>query len=449
MAIESSGRGRADAAPTLRGGDILRFHAPVAATILSYAVVFNILNSAMARTPMAATALAAFAVAQSLIDLLAAPSGMCNQWIVARGRDRASLRIGTKVMLQIVGIVTALIGLVGWTPVGRWLYIDVFAAPAGLYTSINGAVRVCILMPLLWGVRNAGQAVMMLKRQTHLMTAGVMLRLGWVWLASTMLLRVAGLDGAVMGGILWITGMGVEASFLSLAARRHLPTLPAEPLDGGQVPSPSRIWAFLLPLMATGFLWALGRPLINAAMARTADPETSIAAYQVAWHAAFLLLSLQAEFRQAVVVFWTDEASLKSLSRFGLTLGSVISLLMVVLGLTGGATWFLSAVLGAPIELARIASRLFLIVAALPLLWILTELHVGRLLRNGTTKMLVQAKVLNMAVMIAVMFGLAAVVPALGPLVGAVGMVAGHGAELAAIRHATRRLAVVPAPSDN
>ncbi len=429
----------------LRGTDILRFHAPVAATIVSYSIVFNILNSAMARTPMAASALAAFAVAQSLVDLLAAPSGMGNQWILARGRDRASLRVGARVIAQVVAIVTATIAAVGWTPLGRWIYIDLFSAPAGLYSSINGVIRVCVLMPAIWAVRNAGQSILMLKRQTHLMTAGVMVRLAWVLFASTMLLRVAGLDGAVLGGLLWISGIAVEATFLILAARRHLPTLPAEPVDGNLVPTPPKIWGFLLPLMGTAFLWTLGRPLMNAAMARTADPETSIATFQVAWHAASLLLSLQSDFRQIVVVFWTDEGSLKALTRFALTLGGIIAVLMVALGLTGGATWFLQSVLGAPAHLTKLAGTLFVIVAVLPVLTILTEVYIGRLLRNGTTRVMMVAKAINMAVMVAIMFGLAGVFPSLGPLVGVIGMVAGHGAELAAIRHANRNLAPVPA----
>ena len=88
----------------VRPQDILRFHAPVAATIVSYAIVFNILNSAMARTPQAAGALAGFAVAQGLVDLVASPASMCNQWIVSRGRDRASLRTGLAVILRIIAI---------------------------------------------------------------------------------------------------------------------------------------------------------------------------------------------------------------------------------------------------------------------------------------------------------------------------------------------------------
>jgi len=442
----SASHGPALTAHTLRPAEILRFHAPVAATILSYAIVFNILNSAMARTAQAAAALAAFAVAQGLIDLVASPAGMGNQWIVARGRDRASLKVGVRVMAQMVATVTILIALIGWTPVGRFVYFDFFGAPEHLFDSINGAVRACVLMPVLWALRNAGQAILMLRRQTQLMTAGVLVRLAWVWTASTWLLRVPAIGGAVMGGILWISGMGVEATFLVLAARRHIRALPAAP-DADSLPAtPGRIWRFLLPLMASAILWALGKPLIIAAMARTADPETSIAAYQVAWHAAFLLLSVQADFRQAVVVFWNDAASLKALTRFGYWLGAVISLVMLGLGVSGGAQWFLRVVLGTPSSLAAVGGRLFLILGLLPLLWIISEIYVGRLLRNGTTAAIGSAKVVNMAVMIATVFGLTFAAPGLGPLTGAIALVAGHSAELLTLRQITRQLSPVPTP---
>jgi hypothetical protein len=369
---------------------------------------------------------------------------MCNQWIVSRGRDRASLRTGLAVILRIIAVVTAIIAIIGWTPLGRFIYLQLFGAPEHLYASINSAVRVCLLMPLVWALRNGSQAILMLRRQTHLMTAAVMVRLACVWTAANLLPRVPELDGAVMGGLLWIGGVSVEAAFLFLAARRQLRLLPEQPEAGATPAVPARIWGFLIPLMASGFLWALGRPVITAAMARTAEPETSIAAYQVAWHAASLLLSSLTEFRQAVVVFWRDANSLKVLTRFGYQLGAGIMLLMLGLGATGGAKWFLGEVLGAPAALAAIGGRLFLVLGFLPLLWILIEIGVGRLLRNGTTAMVGTSKIVNMAVMIATVFGLTLGAPQLGPLVGAMALVAGTGAELLTLRVGARRADTMP-----
>jgi hypothetical protein len=420
----------------LRPSDVIRFHAPVAATVFGYAMIFNIMNGAIARTPLAATGLAAFGVAQSLIDLFGVPAGIGNQWVVARGRDQASLRVGLGVLTQVVVGLTLLFAVLGWTRAGRWVTVDVFGSPEHLYPSINLALRICLGMPLVWAVRNSAQGVLMVRRQTYLMAAGVAIRVGCIWAASVALLRVRGLDGAAMGAILWMLGMCIEATFLALCARLHWAGLPAH---GEAVPSGMiDVWRFVLPLMVTMVLWALARPLVNTAMARTTTPELSIAAYQVAWPAAFLLLAMQMDFRQAVAVLIGERGSFQVLWRFGLCAGGGISALMLGLGLTGGAAAFIRSVLGAPAELAEIAGRLFVVMGFVPVLWMLSEIYIGCLLRSGNTARVGLAKGANMAAMITVMFGLAALAPSLGPLVGAIGMVAGYAVELLAIRGSLR-----------
>gem|GEM_PF-802263 len=434
--------------PSLGQGTILRFHAPIAATVLAYAVAFNIMNSAMARSgPGAAAALASFAVAQSLVDLFAGPASLSNVWIVARGRDRGSLRAGARVLFQLVLAVTAVFAVAGWTPAGRWIYCRVFGAPEHLYAGINAVIRVCLPMPFLWALRNAGQAIIMLRKRTNLMAWGVCLRLVWMWSLSLAIGRFQVIDGALIGGVLWITGIGVEAAFLILAARRQLPMLPDAPEEGQPPPRPGRIWHFLRPLVATSFLLAMGRPIINAAMARTANPELSIAAFQVTWYAAFLLLSLETEFRHTVIIFWTDRESLAALRKFGLGLGCALAAAMAGLGATGSAVWFLRQVLGTPADAAALGGRMFMAVSPVPVLWALIELYVGQLLRNGTTGLVGAAKAANLGATFISVFGLALAWPALGPLIGAIGLVVGLALELTTILLRMRTVGGEPAPA--
>jgi hypothetical protein len=401
---------------------------PLAVTFLSYGVVFNIINASMSQGRDAAIALAAFAVGQSIVDLFAGPAGSGNQWLIARGRDRRSFVVGARVMVEIALGVTTMLAIFAFTPAGKWLYQGVFGAPERLSDQITIVLKYGLPLPMLWAWRNVSQSILMLRRQTHFMSVGVFLRLGCVLGLSLLLGGGGRLQGAALGAVLWICGMAVEAAFAFTVASRAFRDLPGEPASG-VLPTRASVLKFLLPLMATGLLWAVSRPLGNAAMARTLTPERSIAAFQVAWFAAFLLVALQVEYRQVLVVFWADRQSLKALRGFGLKLSAALSALTFLLGVTGAAAWFMRSVLGTPEDLTGPASQVFIVAALGPILWMLTELQVGQLLRNGTTTVIGIAKTANLVVMGAVMFGLVAINPGLGALVGVLGHMGGAFAE--------------------
>lgn len=403
----------------------------------------------MSRGRDAAIALAAFAVGQSIVDLFAGPAGSGNQWLIARGRDRRSFLVGVRVMFEIALGVTTLLAVVAFTPAGKWLYEGVFGAPERLSDQITVVLKYGLPLPLLWAWRNISHSILMLRRQTQFMTAGVLLRLGCVLGLSLLVGGRAHIQGAALGAVLWIGGMAVEALFAFAAASRTFRHLPAEPVAARPMPSRASVWRFLLPLMATGLLWAVARPLANAAMARTLEPERSIAAFQVAWFASFLLVALQVEFRQVLVVFWVDRQSLRALRGFGLSLSGVLSGLALLLGVTGAAAWFMRTALGTPADLVALAVRVFIVAALGPVPWMLTELQVGQLLRNGTTAVIGMAKTANLAVMAAMMFVLVALNPGLGPLVGAMGYISGAAAEAAVTYWYGRKVGVVPVGDDD
>jgi len=432
---------------SLRTRDIARFHLPLAVTFLSYGVVFNIINAAMSRDRDAAVALAAFAVGQSIVDLFAGPAGAGNQWLLARGRDRQSFGVGARVMLQIATVVTALLAVAAFTPFGQWLYQTVFGAPARLSDQIATVIKIALPMPFAWALRNMSGSVVMLRKQTHLLSIGVGLRLAAVWALSLVLTRLGLVQGAALGAVLWLGGMAVEGLFLGAMARRGLPGLPPEPA-AGKLPAPAQVWRFLLPLIATGLGWAVAKPLANAAMARTPQPESAIAAFQVGWFVSFLLVALQVEFRQVLVVFWSDHASLKTLRRYALTLSGVLTALTLVLGFGGVATWFMRSVLGTPEEIIPAAKAVFIASALGPLPWVVIELHVGRILRTGRTSVIGVAKSLNLVVMATVMVTMVLVAPGLGALIGVFGYTFGSLAEAAYLTRVARGLPDAPAGDD-
>jgi len=215
------------------------------------------------------------------------------------------------------------------------------------------------------------------------MTCGVVVRLCYTSLMAAVFGHSQALPGAAIGALLWVSGMGVEALAdfaLAFGLYRQYP----DAAEGGTLPAPAGIWRFLLPLIATNLLWSLGKPILNLGMARSVNPELSIAVYQVTWNAAWLLIAyVQGGFRQTVVVFWNDGATLRALQRFATGLAAGVTVLMAGLTLSGGAAWFLRNVVGAADELIAPARGVLLVMSLLPLALVATEVCIGRLLRKS------------------------------------------------------------------
>jgi hypothetical protein len=324
------------------------------------------------------------------------------------------------------------------------VYGRLLGAPAGLWPHIAAVLWVAVPLPVVLVVRGACQNVLMLVRKPQLMTAGVVVRLCYTVVMATMLLRRE-VPGALVGAILWVTGMAVEALFDLAMAWRVYDQYPVGEA-GAELPPAGAIWRFLLPLIATNLCWSLGKPVLNAGLSRTLTPERSIAVFQMASYAAWLLLAYaQNGYRKAVVVFWHDRQTLAALNRFGVFLASTITVLMLAATASGGAAWFLSHVVGAPGELVRPATAVLLAMSWLPLPLVATEMHLGRLLRSGNTRSMGVAKGASILAIVATVLLLSRVVPGAGAMVGVTGMSAGILAEWWVARQAAGRLGGIPA----
>ncbi len=415
---------------------------------MCYAIVFNIMNTTMARMENAAIILATFSVGQSVADLMSTPASQGRQWLLARGRDKKSFREGIKVMLQVALLSLVLMIMVSFTSLGDFIFRVIFRAPESLREGLRSVVKFCLPLPIAFVLRASAHSVLMLSRKTHLMTIGVFVRLSWTALAATVILRTPALQGPATGAFMWISSMCVESISDAALAWPSFRNFPAEPANG-VVPKTSRIWSFMIPLMATGVLWALGKPMINMGMARTSNPERAIAVYQVAWNAAWLILAyVQDSLRQVVVVFWSDAKALEVLNKFGRIVAVTITVILLGATLSGGALWFIRDVVGAPEELVSSSRSVFLVLSLLPVPFVATELFIGRLLKNGRTTAIAIGRGANLTVMLVSVFVMASLAPGAGALLGAVALLLGSIAECGVVGTAVRYMSPLPDNDD-
>jgi progressive ankylosis protein len=428
------------ARPVVSTVEILKFYLPIASTNMIIGIVFNIINATMTGAADATAALAAFAVAQSMTDLTSTLSSNSPSWLTARVRDKKSFMMGLRRFIPLTLLNVVLLGLVAWTPLGEFVFSGIFRAPTELSAGISAALKICVIMPIVLVLRGCSQSVLMVRKRTYLMFFGIFSRLVGVALGAPLLMRQTVLKGAQIGAFMWVASMCIEATCDFIMATRHFHEYPDEP-PAGRLPKASQIWSFVIPLVLVSIVQALGKPVQNLGMAWTNTPVASIASYSVGWSGAWLLVAFaQDGLRQTVLVFWNDDASFAVIRNFFLKASFIVAALILIFSVTGVWTWFFEAVIHADMNLANMTKAAMYVFAVYPLVLSMSEVHTGRLLRNGATGLMAYAKGANLIATAIGAFVISSAFPGGGAAVGAGCLLLGVMAELCVVYIANRSI---------
>ncbi len=403
-----------------RVNSILRFQVPMGLTALMMASGFSIINAGLARTLHPETALAAFALGQTVTNMFGSPVWSARQMLLAFSTDRDSMNAAVRVAVSVAALVMIWIALLGYTPLGRFVYVDIFGASDDLFPEVLSVVRICIFLPLVHLIRAWPQSILMRREQTILMTHAMVIRMAGMLAMALYMPGLGYLEGASLGAFIWIAGMGIEGIMCLIFALPRFPEVYGVVLPEGESASTTGdCLRFLLPIIAQGLLMTFSLPAVNAGLARTISPERNLAVFQVSWSIAFMFLAfIMVNLSQTVLVLLRDVAWWRSLRRVGVTLSAAISALMIAFVLSGASEWILREIIEVNPALLPATKVVLLLMASAPYLSGLVELKTGIALRRGTTAIVGMGKALDLAAVAAVVFGLSAIFPHLGAAVG-------------------------------
>ena len=408
---------------------ILKFQIPLGITALIMASTFTIVNAGLARTARPELALAAFALGQSVTNLFASPLWSTRNMMVALGTDRVSLSNAVRVTTGLATLVTIWIALLAYTPLGTLVYSTIFGAPADLLPDVLDVVRLCLLLPAIYGLRGWGQAVILIHRRTPLLVASMIVRLAFMIPLAIVLPGTGVFSPTGVGGAIWVFGMSVEAVTCALFARFLLASRPEvipPQRDIGSSSSPSDCVRFLIPLVAHAYLSSLTFPAINAALARGLNPERSLASFQVAWSLAFLFVAfVHPNMGQTVLVFLESGRWWRSLRRVGLWIIGIDALALIFAVVSGAATWILVGLMGIEETLMGPVRLILLITVSSVVLGGLVDMWVGVAMKGRRTGVVGMAKGADVLVVIVVAFGGIALLPGIGGVIAPIALGAG------------------------
>lgn len=421
-------------------GALLGFFLPLAASSMMMMASHSIVSSAMARTMNAAAALAAFSVAQSVTVLFESPCYNIRRMAVALFDDKMSYDSVRKVSLGIMAVVSSLMLLIAFGPLGRPVFIGMVGIKETLYAEAIQVFRVFLVLPALSVLRSFYQALIIVRRRTVIMTMNMVIRLALMLMLAWLLPKATSLSGGTIGGIILVAGIGTEGLLAMLAARTWRSNLPDKPADGKSPVLPAGALLFYLPLAFAALFETFGRPIINAGLARTAAPELALAGYQIAYSFSFIFVAIAFNIHQVVIVFVRDSRTYARVRTFVWMIGLCTTAALLLLTVSGGTHWLMAKVIGVEQEIITPAVYNVMVLAFMPLAVSISELYAGLLITARQTPGITVAKVMNLAGIAVATFIVTARFNQLAPYMAGISMLAGvlfEGATSFVIAHRT------------
>ena len=353
------------------------FYWPLALTGAVTVLGTQIQNGVLARMEDAAAILAAYAVAQAVLSLFNAAQAFAPQLTTrfARGAKATA-----RVRGFILGISAALAGLVALlATLGQPLIVASFSLSPALQAQTFAFLLA--LAPLVWlnGLRFYLIGRLIQQERTGRVTVlnGIHLTVLIVALAAGLALHLGPVPTLV--GAQALAGL-VHAGLAIGALRPGAPEAESE-AESEAVPSYQRLRAFFGPVVLTGIMFALSRPILYAAIGGTGDGILTIAALRFDF--TFFFQQAANQFRHFFVTFGLDAMAEKR--RFMVRVALGLTLAMAGTAFTPLGSLLIAQGIGAEPGVTHRALAALQVMTLLPLLIIVRNLFHGILMVEERT----------------------------------------------------------------
>ncbi len=402
--------------------EVLKFYIPLAATSVLMMVTHSVISGAAARTLTPALSLAAYSVAYAVGQVFESPCYGMQRMGLTFIRGKRSSRTTSGVGTRMLAVILLAYALVSWTPLATWVFKDLLGASEEIYPLALSSLRVFILWPTFSAIRSLFQPRIVLARKTVWLTINMIARVSMMILGAALLPRI--LPGGPVASIILVTGLGTEALLAYLVVRSALPPLEDEPGDEPAVTS-GQVLGFGLPLAFAASVQTLGRPVLAAALLRTANPTVTLAGYQVAASFSYIFTALTFNVYHAVVIYVKDRRSYLRMRVFCLGLGALGFLLLALCSLPPIGRLVFGRIIGTPADISLEAIKTLAILALSPLTSASMEFYSGILMMRRRSSLVTLSKIINMASTCAIAVVLVALFPGMGGAAGAIAVVLG------------------------
>ncbi|KIL42536.1 multi antimicrobial extrusion protein MatE [Gordoniibacillus kamchatkensis] len=211
-------------APSLRPSGIFTFYRPLLLSSFLAVIIGPALNGMLGKTSHAETAIAAFAIAASVTNLVQSFFSYIHQ-IVLNFYRLDSGRV-LRFVISMGLIPTLLIGILSYTPAGPWLMTHVIGANESLMAESLRTLRVFMILTIVFPWLDYCNGMLMLRRQTRIMMGSQAANVTATVLTLVILILAAPGWNGIVGALAQSLGTACELLVAAIAVRRGKDEVP-------------------------------------------------------------------------------------------------------------------------------------------------------------------------------------------------------------------------------
>ena len=372
-----------------------RFYTPLAATSLLLTATNPILAAALARSVDPVTALAGYSVSFAVCGVLYAPLFVMQQVAAARLLAEASFS-PVKRFAYLIGAVMSLVGaLIAYTAAGDVVFARVVGVGPEVLAEALRAMQWLWPVPFLTAVRAAHQGRLVAGHRTVPIAAATGGRTGVLAVVAFALLTTGG--GAWLGAAAFTAGLVLETLVVMWSRTPGL-QLERENCEADK----ENVARFSAPLMLNVLLWWATPLIINAVLARTADPDPALAAFGVVEAMAWFIAAPVGQLQHASIALVDCSETHRRVRKWGAMVAFSMTAVLLVLSIPAVREPVLRYVFALDAGLVGLAGAALPIAAAYPLLYGIRQYYQGLFVRSGRTGVVGAGAVLRVTSIVAV-----------------------------------------------
>jgi O-antigen/teichoic acid export membrane protein len=384
-----------------------------------------IINSTLARATHSELVIASYAIAMSLFAITERLAVILRQTCTTLVRDKESFKLMTNFTYYIIGSLLVVSLVVAYTPVGNYIFSNIFGAEENMVEQIKGIYQVLIFVTIFSGLRCLTQGIIIFNRQTKWLTIGMAIRLTAMYLLSLYFIQSGTISGRT-GAIIFLVGMIIECVVSVIEARALVRKMPDSNKD--KIKSKSEIFRFYSPLMLSSVITVLIGPLINVFLGKTEDIALAIASYTIALSITHLFLSFFSYTHQIVINFYKNHET--KVKRFTFIVSFIPLLLIGIFCYTGIGPFVLEQLMGVNGRLLEASLQTLKIFMIMGLVFPFVDFFNGLLMLQKQTKVTIISQSANLVSTIIILFIGVKVAAEWNGAIGALGLSLGLFVEL-------------------
>ncbi len=362
------------------------------------------MSAIVTRLPNPERSLAGFEIAFGIAALIHGPIIQMLSAGTAIVRGRRSYKALLRLLRQLVLVLTSIHLLLAIPPVFGFLVATVLGIPEELVPVANTVFAILVPLTGVVGYRRFYQGALIQAGRTRVVSMTMVVRLSatFATLALGLIISRLGVRWAPPGHV--VAALSFLAGLIAglVTARTHfirelLPQLAAEEEEEW---TPRRLMQFYLPLALTSFIIMISRPLLAFAMARSASPVGSLAAWPLVQNYLFIFTAVGLSYQEVVIARRRSNGPKENpelISLAGIIAGSLLAIYLLA-WLTGGTAFWYRSIMSAPVALLPLIQSTTAVLIPVPLLVVVMSSLNGVLVSRRTTAFITLSTTANVTV---------------------------------------------------